>query len=281
MNDAAAPRATETAAPAAPAAEANDRPLPVLGGKRSTGKADRTGNPQVDRAVRAAKTAKATATPPATAARARRLATQASAKATEGILNADAAADGPARRATKVTAHRTAAEKNAAAKAAKVAQAPAKAAKVSAPRKAPAAPAVDEAAAAAKAEAKGTRESALNAAKTCATAEEAARHLVEAARHRNDRVEVPAKTKPLAAHKPTAHAIGEEGDHLLCAGACARILPVSRFPYIGPKAAQAGRFVECGRDQVDRLAVNQARKAAELPEVPRPRVTTGLPKDTK
>lgn len=239
--------ATANTPASTPASVAPDaKPLPVLPGKRSTGKADRTGNPQADRAVRAATAAKKAT------------------KATVAVLNADQAAGGPAKRAAAVKA----APKAPAVK------------KVAAPAPAPEQPAsavtgAADAARKAKDEQAARRAAALATAGTAPTALAAVDALTDAALNRGDRVVSIHRafaTATLLPWKAAAHPVGKEGDTLKCYGACGRVLPVSRFPYIGPKADGAGRYVECGRDQVDRLDVNKVRKAAGLPLVERPRV---------
>lgn len=59
----------------------------------------------------------------------------------------------------------------------------------------------------------------------------------------------------------------------LCYGACAQVLPVTRFVYVANKGDGKGRVVECGACQKARLAANVAARAAGLPTTPRPRAT--------
>lgn len=230
-----------------PATPASDTvPLPVLAGKRSNGRPDRTGNPQTDRAVRAAKTtAKAPAAKKTTTARKR--------VAVAGVVAPVAPVAG-----------RTAAEKNAATRK---------------PRAAKAAPAPKiDTVPAARDRGSVFRAEALAKARTAPNATVALAALHTAALHRNDRIaQPPAGTKPLAPLSATTNALGTAGDHLQCYGACGLVLPVARFPYVGQKATATGRYIECGPDQTDRLEANKVRKAAGLPTVDRPRATD-LPK---
>lgn len=57
----------------------------------------------------------------------------------------------------------------------------------------------------------------------------------------------------------------------LCQGACAQVLPVTRFPWLVNKAAGLGRMVECQPCQVARLARNKQAKAEGRAPEPKPR----------